>query len=224
MDSFGVLSLQSGFVVAVIIAAVLLVDRLGGYEDLARKACQVALGIVITLTVFAGTASLIRLPDLPESAGIFDVGTSESQDEQEELEQFIKDSAKKSSEAGTIHLGIGIALIAVGGLALLRLRVIPASLILGGILLVLLGAAPSEGGTRNDALSLLYAPFLGYATDPGQAHDAARFIVLLVGTVVLLGFISWRWEVPPPAESPTTLPPGPATPQEPTGEMPANGF
>jgi len=204
---FGVFSLQSAIVVAVLVAAVLLTERLGGHEDLARKASQVALGIVITLTVLAGTASLIRLPDPPEGADIFSGSSSESQQDQEATEEFFKDSAKRSSEAATIHIGAGIALVAIAGAALRRLRAIPAALILGGILLILFGASPSGAGTDSNALALIYAPLLGYATDAGQAHDAAQFIVLLIGTVLLLALVAWRWEVPPPAEPlPETTP------------------
>jgi hypothetical protein len=208
---FGVLSLQSGIVVAALIVAVLLADRLGGDDGLARKASQIALGLLITLTVFSGTAALIRSPEPPETeGGIFGVGSSEDAQEQEELEAFFKESAERSSEAGTIHIGLGIALVALGGAALRRLRTIPAALLLGGILLVLLGAPPTGGGSSNDTLSLIYAPILGYVNDAGQARDIVRFIVLLVGTVLLLGFIAWRWETPPPAESPTSVPPGPS--------------
>ena len=218
---FGVLSLQSGIVVAVLIAAVLLAERLGGDDDLARKGSQIAVGLVITLAVFAGTAAFMGSPDPPATdAGVFGGGTSENQQEQEEYKAFLKDSAQRASEAGTVHIGLGITLVAIGGAAVRRLKAIPAALLLGGILLVLLGAAPTGGGSGTDTLSLIYAGLLGQVTDAGQARDIVRFVVLLAGTALLLGFIIWRWEARPPAESPAVAR-DPAAPSEPTEGMPS---
>lgn len=222
-DSLGVgtLSLQSGIVVAALIVAVLLAERLGGDAALARKVTQVALAIAIALTVFSGTAAFLRPPQAPEGVTLFG-DTSQSE---EELEKFLTDSAERDSEAGSLHLGIGIALAAAGGALLRRFRVIPASLLLSGVLLLLLGAAPqSGGGAFNDSLSAIYAPLLRYATDAGQARDIVRFVVLLAGTVLVAGFTVSRWEGPPEDGPPATepvAPPEPPTPDEPLPEAPA---
>ena len=217
MDGFGLgtLSLQSSFVLAVLIGAVLLSERLGGDEGLARKVTQLALAFVIILTVFSGTAAFIRPPDVPESEdGLFDG----SPEQEEQLEGFLKDSAERDSVAGTVHVGIGIALAVIGAALLRRLRAIPIGLTLGGILLLLLGAAP-QGGTAavTDTFSAIYAPLLSYATDAGQARDIVRFVVLLSGTALILCLAVFRWELPPNmaiAEEPT----GPGEPPQPAEE------
>ena len=57
--------LQSGFVLAVIIAAVLLANHLGGGAGLARKAAQVALGLALMMLVFSATTAFHGAPDVP---------------------------------------------------------------------------------------------------------------------------------------------------------------
>lgn len=215
----GSLSLQSGFVLAVLIGAVLLAERLGGNEGLARKATQLALAFAIILTVFSGTAAFIRPPEVPEGEGLFD-GSSE---QEEQLEGFLKDSAERDSVAGTVHLGIGIAFAVIGAAFLRRLRAIPIAFMFGGILLLLLGAAP-QGGTAavTDAFSAVYAPLLSYATDAGQARDIVRFFVLLAGTVLILGLAVLLWEVPPNNGPPVKDgPDAPETIAQPAGEEPS---
>ncbi len=61
--------LQSGFVLAVVIAAFLLAGRLGGSEILALRAAQLALGVVLTMLVVSATAAVIGPLD-PASARI----------------------------------------------------------------------------------------------------------------------------------------------------------
>ncbi len=217
MEGFGLgtLSLQSGIVVAALIAAVFLADRLGGDEGLSRKATQLALAFVITLTVFSGTAAFIRPPDPPEGTSLF----GESAEQEEQLQGFLKDSAERDSEAGTLHLGIGLALAATGGALLRRLKAVPIGLMFGGILLLLLGAAPQTGTAGLDATSTIYAPLLSFAKDAGQARDIIRFVVLLAGTVLILGFAVFRWELPPDAGA-AEEPSAPAAPPEPAQQSP----
>ncbi len=219
MDGFGLgtLSLQSGIVVAALIAAVFLADRLGGDEGLSRKATQLALAFAITLTVFSGTAAFIRSPDPPEGASLF----GESAEQEEQLQGFLKDSAERDSEAGTLHLGIGLALAATGGVLLRRLKAVPIGLIFGGILLLLLGAAPQSGTAGLDVTNAIYAPLLSFAKDAGQARDIIRFVVLVAGTALILGFAVFRWELPPD-EGVAEGPPEPAAPPEPAQESPAS--
>jgi hypothetical protein len=216
-DSFGTgaISLQSGIVVAALIVAILVMERLGGIEGLGRKIIQVALAVAITLTVFSGTQAFLGEPDAPEG-GL--AGFSDSQEGQEELERFLKASAARDSEKGSLHLGVGIALAVTGGALLRRLRVLPTSLLLGGILLLLLGSTTESGSTSSgDSLSALYAPLLQYANDAGQAREIIRFFVLLAGTALLLGFLVARWEVPPDGRGEPAQPPEP--PEQPDPEQ-----
>ena len=49
--------LQSGFVLAVLIASVLLANHLGGSAGLAQRAAQVGLGVVLMMLVFSATTA-----------------------------------------------------------------------------------------------------------------------------------------------------------------------
>ena len=59
---------------------------------------------------------------------------------------------------------------------------------------MLLGAVPS---TENLYSSLFSIYGNALASSVGQLRDIARFVVLLVGTLALLGFAYWRWDRPP---------------------------
>lgn len=217
--AFGTLSLQSGIVIAALVAAVFLADRLGGDDGIARKGSQLALAFAITLTVFSGTAAFIRPPDPPESDESFFEGGSE---QEEQLANFLKDSAERDSEAGSLHLGIGLALIVIGAALLRRLSVLPTGLMFGGILLLLLGAAPQSGTTGIDVTAAIYAPILSYSEDAGQARDIIRFVVLLAGTALILILAVARWELPPPGRRAFDEPPPPVSPAEPAQESTLN--
>jgi hypothetical protein len=193
-DVFASLGLQSGIVIGVLIAAVFLAERLGGDDVLLRRGTQIALAFAVALTVFAGTSAFIRPPDPPEditSIGFGD-GTPE---EQEQIEEFARETAERDSESGTLHLGIGIALVAAGLLSLRRYIFLPISLLLGGTLLLLLGApAANVANNFSDTLTALYSSYLPGRAEPGQTRDIAQFVVLLVGTALLFYIASLRWE------------------------------
>jgi len=201
---FGALSLQSGFVIAVLIAAVLVADRLGGDEVLARRGIQVVIGLALTLAVFSGTTAFIRSPEPPDSTIFETTSDSDSEEAQEKLQEFAQKSAQRASESGSVHVGLGMVLAVVGGILLRRMRAIPSGFLLGGVLLLLLGAG-AGGEDFSNFLTSFYGSFLG-GGDAGQSRDIARFVVLLAGTIVLLGLTWWRWEVP---EVESTPPPEP---------------
>ena len=56
-DFFTGSGLQSGFVLAVLIAAVLLANHLGGSAGLMKRITQVALGLVLMLLIFSATTA-----------------------------------------------------------------------------------------------------------------------------------------------------------------------
>lgn len=198
--------LQSGFVLAVIIIAVLFAERLGGTAELAKRAFQVALGVALALLAMSATAALVRPPEAPEelleSGGIFgDSFDSLQADEQAaEARGLLREAAQNASEVRTIHLGLGVAFFVGGLAALARLSVLPVGAMLGGILLLLFGspaAAPSP--TLGDFFGAILGAFLPTVAgiEAGQAHDIAQFAVLLAGVCVLAAVGYRRWERPP---------------------------
>ena len=134
--------LQSGFVLAVIIAAVLLANNLGGGAGLARKAAQVALGLALMMLVFSATTAFHGAPDVPidQMESIFE------SDGPEEFLEASRDSAARSSQVGTIHIGLGIIFVALGVVVFTKLGGLTPGLLLGGVLLILLGAPEGGGG------------------------------------------------------------------------------
>ena len=207
MDGFsgsGVAGLQSGFVLAVILLAVFLADRLGGPAQLTKRAFQVALGLGLAFLVLSGTTAFDRPPAVPEELqqSIMS-GVSFGDEEDEQTTQLYQDSgretAQNASEVRTIHVGMGFVLVLGALLLFARLKVIPLAVMLGGLLLLLFGGpqAPGQGlGGLNDIYSMIFSlmtPVLS-GGGAGQARDIAYFVVLLVGVVGLAGcgFLVWE--------------------------------
>ena len=207
MDGFsgsGVAGLQSGFVLAVILLAVFLADRLGGPAQLTKRAFQVALGMGLAFLVLSGTTAFDRPPAVPEELqqSIMS-GVSFGDEEDEQTTQLYQDSgretAQNASEVRTIHVGMGFVLVLGALLLFARLKVIPLAVMLGGLLLLLFGGpqAPGQGlGGLNDIYSMIFSlmtPVLS-GGGAGQARDIAYFVVLLVGVVGLAGcgFLVWE--------------------------------
>ncbi len=217
MQEIGSLNLQSGFVIAAIIAAVLVANRLGGDGALALRVVQVAVGLALVLLVFSATAAFHEPPGAP-SQDVFSAqfeAVDGLEDVQEELAAFAEQSAQRDSEVGTIHVGLGIIFVAAG-VALFRwLRAIPPGFLLGGVLLLLLGAPAGDGGLGDlfGGLEAFYGSlFPGGAGEAGTARDVARFVVLLAGTLALLWVALWRWELLPSQDEPPAAPAAPAGP------------
>jgi hypothetical protein len=196
----GSLGLQSGFVLAVILAAIFFAERLGGSAQLAQRAFQVALGIALTLLVIGGTNAFMRAPDLPEELqGAFFQEEPPVSDAfvAEELAENGRETARNAAEVRTVHSGVGLLLIVAGLAIFARLPVVSLGGLLGGLLLLLLGGPPQAGGMNNflDLFSTLFGTLLpGGGGDAGQARDIAHFAVLLFGTGALAVFGYWRWE------------------------------
>ena len=182
--------LQSGFVLAVLIASVLLANHLGGSAGLAQRAAQVGLGVVLMMLVFSATTAFHGPSAIPATAleTLFE-------SEQQSME-LSNESAQRNSEVGTIHIGLGVIFVALGVVLFRRLSVITPAFLLGGVLLILLGAPTGGGGASplNALTGLFGAVVPGAFGDAGDARDIARFVVLLVGTMLLVGLMYFRWE------------------------------
>jgi hypothetical protein len=216
MDSLGLpatAALQSGFVLAVILLAVFFAERLGGSSQLALRSFQVILGLALTFLVISGTTAFDRPPQPPEALQQAMLGEEAFGDDEEALEvlqQTGQETARNASEVSTIHAGLGVILVVCGLALLARLRVLPAGLVLGGLLLLLLGG-PREaqgglGGFYEFFSSIFGAlvPGFGGGGGPGQARDIAHFGVLLFGTGALAALGFWRWERSEASTEPAT--------------------
>ncbi len=163
---------ESIFILAVVVAAVLLVDRLGGTDELARRMFQVGLGIMLALTVISATGAFIVAPsDNSESASFGDIFEDE-------------DAADRASLADTVRVGVGVIAIMFGVGGLTRYRTVPLGALLGGVFLLL-----GVGSASAYNLGVL-------ASSAGTSREAD--VINLVVTAAGLGALTWfgfaRWE------------------------------
>lgn len=157
-------------VVAVIVAAVLLVDRLGGSDELVRRFFQVALGVILAATVVAGTTAFIQPPD-EQSSFFADDQTGDPEDLLDRL-----------SVARTIHMAAGILILVFSMVRRPLMPTLAVGGVLGGVLLLLAGG--STGASDS------YLTFYASVGSPGASQSADMFhlVVLVAATVGLLTF------------------------------------
>jgi len=178
----------SSFVVAAIIAAFLFADRLGGQEQLTRRLFQVALGFALAFAVTSATAAFVRGDTTPFSE-IMSLPAS-----QQTAALFDNDNGSISRDAASIKAGIGLGLLLLGFAAAGRWSTLPLGAALGGLLLLFAGGGQSGGFDLNSlSTSALFGALLGQAE---EGSDIAHFVVMLVGTLLLLGFGYRKWEAP----------------------------
>lgn len=230
----GLSGLQSGFVLAAIILAVLFAERLGGTAELVKRVFQVALGVGLVLLTISATTAFVRPPRVPdellEFGGSFessgadgtffeDSGTdggffgelSANNDEDEKARRLLRETAQNASEVRTIHIGVAVVFILTGLALTARMTVLPLATLLGGALLLLVGGVEGEQPSNFlDAFTTVFSAFLPpfETLDAGRTHDVVRFIVLLAGVVALTAFGYLRWERPvaaPPEPEGTPL-------------------
>ena len=183
------IGLQSGIVLAVVIAAVLLANRLGGSAALAQRLAQVSLGLALVMLVFSATTAFHGSSDY--SFAELDAMS----DSDEQFMEAINEMGQHYSEVGTIHIGLGIIFVALGVVLFRRLAVITPALLLGGVLLILLGASPGGDTSPFNVIFGQWGPEIqGPLGDTGNARNIARFVVLLAGVALLAGLIHSRWE------------------------------
>lgn len=176
------MELQSGFVLAVLVAAVLLMDRLGGQDELGRRLFQVALAAVGAFFV-AGVAGLIFGPDVSEGTSVFGGESGDVADE------FLATQ--------TAQIGVG-ALSVIAGLAMMaRFTTLPMGIMLGGVLLIL------SGGVTG-TLSLL-------SFFPTAASDEVQVANVLVLGGALAALMWWGMSQYEPSASDMNDDPGDAS-------------
>lgn len=178
------MSLQSGFVLAIILGLVLFVDRFGGTDEVARRLFQIALGATLAFTVAAGTVAIIE-PDLSDSGTSFlSIDTGNEDDRLTAI-----DISDRSVIANGVRFGAGIIalLFGLGGLA--RWSTVPLGIALGGVLLIF------AGGGGNEIFG--FASFYSASARSSQEVDFAYFAITLagLGALVWYGFNQWETEL-----------------------------
>ena len=177
--------LQSGFVFAIVIVALLLADRLGGATALALRGAQLALALALVMLVLAATVTV---------AGPFEPNLEAFDPSEAEVAEASADYAERRSMTGTVHIAAAIAFVALGAALLGKRRALAPAIFLAGLLLLLTGvpdAWPYGAGQWSYAAFL---PFAAELADAGDARNAARLAVLAAGVVVLAAVIHLRWE------------------------------
>lgn len=164
---------ESVFVVAVLIAAVLLVDRLGGTDELARRLFQVGLGFLLALTVMAATSAFV-LPQ--DDEGIETAFSSDGRDQ---------DAVDRFALAETVQIGVGIIAIMFGVGGLSRYRTVPIAALLGGVILLFSTTNPT---------SLYSLTSFAVSSYTSREADAIKLIVLAAGLAALTWYGFSRWE------------------------------
>lgn len=162
------MELQGGLVVAILIGAVLLVDRLGGNDELSRRLLQVTLAMALVFAVVSGTNAIIR----PAEDGSFTSGDS-------------NEAADRVAAAMIVHYAFGVLFFVGGFTALRRMHTVPIAFLLAGALLVFMGASLS--GLEP------YSELLRFTFESSAEVDAVAFIAALGGVVALL-WLGFRQE------------------------------
>lgn len=183
--------LQSGFVIGVVIAAMLLAHRFGGTTVLALRLAQLTLALVLTMLVFSATTAVDGLLGIQFelSDEVFGPGAGGT----------TPGIIEHTSVVDTVHMGLAIVFVAGGVLVSRRWSALAPGFLLAGVLLMLFSGSPS-GALDNvyAVVGLLLPPTLA---DAGDARNIARVLVLLVGALLLIRVIYSQWEREPNPES-----------------------
>lgn len=152
---------SSTVVAAFVIAAVLIYDRLGGNQELARRLYQIGLAASLVFLVVSSTSAFVLNTEGEISGNLAD------------------NLDDRAVVAVAVHYGAGVALLVAGLIAMRTYQTVPLALMLGGILLLLV---PGSVGT------LQLSAIAGIDARASQQVDIATFIVALVGTGALLWY------------------------------------
>ena len=180
------IGLQSGFVIGVIIAALLIADRLGGAATLVLRGTQLALALVLAMLVIAVTATV---------AGPFEPGLGAFAPSEQELTNVTVRFSRLESVVGTVHAAVAITFVALAAVLSRRRSALAPSALVAGILLLITEVPDAWPGTYAP---LFYGPVFGWASgaggETGDARNVARLVVLAAGVVLLAVAIHLRWE------------------------------
>ena len=160
--------MDTGFLAAVLVAAVLVYDRLGGNHEASRRLFQVGLAVSLVFVAVSGTAAFVRTGTVQ---GGFEVGSGSGS---------TSDQANRLVTASAVQYGIGVISLIAGLVALRRLHTTPLGFILGGVFLLF------AGPNLNAYTTIVTFSQLG--AQSSQNVDVGAFVTAVVGTIVLLGY------------------------------------
>jgi hypothetical protein len=173
------------FVVAAIVAALLLADRLGGQDATARRLYQVALGFALAFTVTSATVAFLRSSS-PSFTDLIGTGSADFG------RSLSGNSGNSTRDAASVRAGLGLLFLLIGFVTLPRLNTVALAFVFAGVLLLFVGGGVSGSFDLNSLTSnALFGSIFGAAK---KAHDVAHFVVMLVGTLALLmlGWVKWE--------------------------------
>ncbi len=180
------IGLQSGFVIGVVIAALLLADRLGGTTALALRGAQLALALALVMLVIATTATI---------AGPFEPALDPFEPSEREFRDAAAEFARLDSVVGTVHAAVAVTFVALGAGLVRRSRALAPAVLVAGVLLLLAAVPDAWPGAYA---APIYSPVVAWASgaggEAGDARNLARLAVLAAGVVVLAVVIHLRWE------------------------------
>jgi len=157
--------MDTGFLAAVLVAAVLLYDRLGGNQELSRRLFQIGLAVSLIFVVISGAEAFIRADT---AQGGFVTGTDAPA------------AANRVIAINAVQYGFGAGFLIAGLTMMRRYHTVPMSLALSGVFLLLTGPAWTNSGV---------APLLlGQFAQSTQKFEVGAFVTAVVGTIVLLGY------------------------------------
>jgi hypothetical protein len=211
MDA-GSTGLSSGFVLAALIAAVLLLERIGGLDQVSRRLFQVALAVAIAFATIAATTAFVRTPEYPaeeQSSSTFD-----SQSEEQEQLEFFEKVNNRGATRMMIHFAVGVVALVAGVYATRRWPTVALGALLGGVLLIIFGGARGGGSDDFNPLTAYFAAASGAINatvgQRSQSVDIVSFVVFLGGALGLLALGLLEWDEPRPATA--VEPPAEAAP------------
>jgi hypothetical protein len=161
---------ETGFVAAVLIAAVLVYDRLGGNDELSRRLFQVGLAISLAFVVLSATAAFFRIGSVDGGVAFGNASNG----------ALPTDAANRLVSATTVQYGLGVAFLVAGLAMLRRYHTLPLGFVLAGVFLLFMGG--SDGGaTTETTLARL-------GIQSSQKVNVVAFATAVGGTIVLLAY------------------------------------
>ena len=162
------MELQSTFVMAVIIGALLLADRLGGSDEYGRRMYQVALAVALGLTVISGTAAFIL-----EHGDADSLFAGDEDGDNTGVNRLLMSSAAQ--------IGLAVAMLIYGISMLRRWTTVAPAFVTGGVLLLFVG------GTVADVTPLLFFAAAGAEADRSVAILHFAVVAIVTALVLLYG-------------------------------------
>jgi hypothetical protein len=169
------MELASGFVVALLLASILLMDRLGGDDEWGRRIYQIALGAALAIAV-ATTVTAFVFDDV-------ELNQTFGNDGSDWVNRFVVGNA--------LNLACGFIALLLGLARARQWSTIPSGMILGGVLLIVAGGSSAGSASPDDTF---YTNLLIFGTDASFVARALLVSVSIGGFLILFAFGYDRYE------------------------------